>query len=192
MARPARHFSHAARLKVDRLETAAPDAPPGWSAGVESKTSGTGASPWQPLLGIHAATVLCSGPGRGPEPVGGLLEQWVAARAAAPKGSRHLCPAAAKGTVALCCGSPNLTLTPKALHVCPMLRHGAKKLTSVISCCERNSLKSSPPSFWLRLLSAWLGRGLGVGVEPGVAGAGSAWYRLWPGLAAAPQPPIRP
>jgi hypothetical protein len=55
-----------------------------------------------------------------------------------------------------------------------VLRHGAKKLTSVISCCERNCLKLASPSFSLSLLSAWsglgvgLGPGLGLGPGPGV------------------------
>ena len=76
----------------------------------------------------------------------------MATRAAAPKGHGSK-------------GSSNLSLS--LVHVCAVLRHGAKKLTSVISCCERNSLKVSAPSFWLSLLSACLGVGVGVGVGVG-------------------------
>ena len=141
MARPARHFGHAARLEVDRLETAAPDAPPGRSAGVESKTSGwhqsaAAASPWHPRGGGSPL-----GPSAWPR-ASGCASGAVGGRKGrcAQRQQRYCGPAAAEALWP-CAAAP--TPTPKALHVCPVLRpptlkarmpHAASRREEVDQC----------------------------------------------------------
>ena len=205
MAPAAQRLGHAARLEVDRLETAAPDAPPARSAGVASATLGRHRSAAVAAPRRPSGTGSPLGPSARP-PASGSASGAVGGHKGrcAQRQQRHSDPAAAETEARWpLLRQPQPQPHPKALMPCAAVRREEVDQSHLVL---REELLEIVGAQLLAQLAVGLvrvrGRVRGRGKGRGGGSRRPAWCRPgcstaqhrrpWAGLAAAPRPPIRP